>query len=88
MTPAEALEILAEEHPEARLADGFETALIGIASVFTNPPIAVYDYAECVSILMKRDGMDEEEAEEFMQFNVVGAYVGEGTPAFLRAVTR
>jgi hypothetical protein len=27
--------------------------------------------------------MDREEAEEFHEFNQAGAYLGEGTPAFL-----
>lgn len=32
---------------------------------------------------MKRDGMDETEAWEFMEYNVVCAYVGEATPIFV-----
>jgi hypothetical protein len=32
---------------------------------------------------MKHDGMDEEEAIEYMQFNMMGAWVGETTPVFL-----
>jgi hypothetical protein len=33
---------------------------------------------------MERDGMTEEEAIEFFEFNVVGAYVGGGTPVYVR----
>jgi hypothetical protein len=64
------------------LADGFEDALLGIGRQF-NLDIAVYDYDKCVEILMARDGMEYEEAVEFMEFNVVGAYVGKTTPVFL-----
>lgn len=32
---------------------------------------------------MDRDGVDEEEAKEFMAFNVTGSYMGENTPVFL-----
>ena len=32
---------------------------------------------------MKRDGMEEEEAVEFFQFNIQGAYLGGATPAFM-----
>ena len=42
-----------------------------------------YDYEKCVKILIKRDGMSDEGAREFMEFNVVDAYVGELTPAFI-----
>jgi hypothetical protein len=31
---------------------------------------------------MDRDGMEYEEAEEFFDFNVIGASMGEGTPCF------
>jgi hypothetical protein len=30
-----------------------------------------------------KEGMSEEEAEEYFQFNVEGAWVGENTPIFL-----
>jgi hypothetical protein len=45
--------------------------------------VAAYDYRKCVRILMRRDHMGEQEAEEFMDFNVVGSYVGELTPLFV-----
>ena len=33
---------------------------------------------------MDRDGMHEDEAEEYFEFNVTGAWVGHGTPVFVR----
>lgn len=63
------------------LADGFEEAFIGIGYQF-NRPMAVYDTDKCFEILM-RDGMTEEEAREYFEFNVLGAYVGDYTPMFL-----
>ena len=69
-----------------RLADGFEDAFMGIGSQFMSY-FAIYDYGKCVQILMERDGMTEEDAEEFMDFNVTGAWVGKGTPAFLRPMS-
>jgi hypothetical protein len=33
---------------------------------------------------MDRDGMDYDEAQEFFEFNVVGAYVGAHTPIYVR----
>jgi len=63
-------------------AVGFDDALIGIGRQF-NINVAVYDYIKCVEILMSRDNMDAEEAIEFMEYNVVGAYVGPRTPVFV-----
>lgn len=64
------------------LADGFEDALIGFGYQHTKV-IAIYDYNECVKVLMERDEMSEEDAIEHMEYNVVGSYVGEHTPIFL-----
>jgi hypothetical protein len=65
----------------ALLADGFEDAFIGFGRQFANY-VAIYDYDKCIDILMKRDGMEYEDAVEFMEYNVVGAYVGPTTPVF------
>jgi hypothetical protein len=43
----------------------------------------VYDLNKCIEVLVDRDGMSQEEAVEYMDFNVLGAYVGEETPIFL-----
>lgn len=75
-------EKLAEINPEALLADGYEEALIGIARQF-NTFCACYDYDKCIDILMKRDGMDYDEASEFFEFNTVGAFAGPYTPVFM-----
>lgn len=57
--------------------------MLGVATQF-NKPIAIYDYDKCVDVLMKRDGMSEQDAIEFMEYNVTAAWMGEATPAFLR----
>jgi hypothetical protein len=75
-------EEIAEANPEALLADGFEGALIGHVERFGMAPVALYDRTRCIEILMKRDGMSHDDAEEFFCFNTIGAWVGDGTPAF------
>jgi hypothetical protein len=68
------------EDQEITLATGYEDAFVGIATQF-NRVFAVYDRAKCIDILAK--DMSYDEAEEYFQFNVEGAYVGESTPAFI-----
>jgi len=58
-------------------ADGFEEAFMGIARSCGAHPKACYDYDKCIEILVLRDGMSEEDALDFFEFNVAGAYVGE-----------
>jgi len=67
---------------EIMLADGFEDAYLGIGRQFTRVPFAIYDRNKCIEILMK-DGMSDEEAEEYFQYNVEGAWVGDNTPVFI-----
>lgn len=73
--------------PGTLYADGFEDARIGLGQHFNNV-LAIYDYDRCVDILMQRDGMDFEQAEEWMSYNVVGAYVGDHTPVFMTLKNR
>jgi hypothetical protein len=70
--------ILAEN--ASLLADGLEEGLIGWTYNQGNV-IAIYDYDKCVQALMK--DMTEEEAYEWMEYNVVGSYMGEKTPLFI-----
>lgn len=69
---------------EGLTADGFSSALVGLVEGWFSGgrrTVALYDYARCVEIL-EAEGMDRDEAEETMEINVCGAYVGEHTPAF------
>ena len=72
-------DVISDINPEALFADGFDEAIIGYDANCT----VVYDYDKCMKVLMERDSMTEHEAHEFMEFNVVSAYVGDFTPIFI-----
>lgn len=78
------LEEWAQEFEEDLLfADGFDDAILGLGEQYSRTRAVVYDYSKCVKILMTRDGMSNEDALDYMEINVVSAYVGEHTPIFL-----
>ena len=81
------VEYLQEQHPEIYtdilLADGFEEAFMGVSYSFGSAPKACYDTRKCIDILQKRDGMTLDEAVEYFDYNVTGAYVGDFTPSFM-----
>ena len=79
----EKIDWLIEHDEEILTADGFDYALIGVCERAGQPTIAMYDKDKCINLLIERDGMTEEEAEEYLYFNVVGACVGEYTPCFV-----
>jgi hypothetical protein len=72
-----------ESNPDALFADGLSDAIIGIAVRFGKPPLVAYSVSKILEILHTRDGMTYAEATEFYDFNIVGAWLGEGTPIFI-----
>ena len=74
-------EYIAEFSPDALFADGLDDAIIGVVERFAMSPVVLYDRDKCVEILMGQD-MTYEEAEEFFDYNVIGSWVGDGTPCF------
>jgi hypothetical protein len=71
---------------EAMFADGLDDAIIAISrDSLTGKYRVVYDVARIVQVLINDQGMDEDEAYEHMEFNIIGGYVGDMTPiwAFL-----
>lgn len=69
-------------------ADGFDSALIGVGTrCCGQPDVLVYDYDKSVAILQVRDGMTREEAMEYLDMNVLGAWMGTGTPMFVKRCT-
>jgi acetyl-CoA carboxylase carboxyltransferase component len=68
-----------EDYEDVLIADGFDDAVIGIEPMTMR---VVYDIDKVIEILMDQ-GMDHDEAIEYYEFNIVGAYVGEQTPIFV-----
>jgi hypothetical protein len=62
-------------NPEAILWDGLDDAIIGIS--IDNR--TVYGLNKMI-LLFQEQGMSEEEAMEWIDFNIISAYVGEYTP--------
>lgn len=71
---------------EILMADGFDEAFLGVARRAGQTPLAVYDVDKCLDVLVAQ-GLSPEEAIEHFEFNVVGAWVGPGTPLFLDPLT-
>ena len=76
------LDIISDINPKAMKADGFDDAILGMSTRIGDDNLIAYDYDKCIEILQKE--MSYEEAVEYMEFNVVGSYVGEGTPIFIK----
>lgn len=64
-----------------------DLAIIGVASRINLGPVVVYDRAKLINAFIA-EGLDEEGAEEWMRFNVEGAYIGERSPLILCSVAQ
>ena len=62
-------------------ADGFDDAIIGIAERIGMEPVVAYDINKIIEILAR--DMPKEDAFEYFEFNILGAYMGERTPVFI-----
>lgn len=68
--------------PDLLLMDGHESALVGLA-VVDGVERLVYDQDVVIRNLVEM-GASQEEAEEFYDFNIAQAYVGERTPVLMK----
>lgn len=64
-------------------ADGFDDCLVGLGFQFGSRGTLIYDQKKVIESLMKDGKMNEEEALEYYNFNILGAYVGENMPIFV-----
>jgi hypothetical protein len=63
--------------------DGHDDAVLGPALIWGNGErisVLVYDAEAIRTTLMARDNMEADEAREYIEFNIEGAYMGPDTP--------
>lgn len=70
------IERLTKDNPNAILWDDLNDAVIGISDNLC----AVYDIDKIVECLQANDEMTEEDAHDWLGYNILGVYVGEFTP--------
>ena len=66
--------------------DGFDTAIIGITQLWQEGErvnALVYRGEKMLKVLEDRDGMTHSDAQDYIDFNVEGAYIGKDTPVIV-----
>ena len=71
------IEQLESDEENAIFYDGFDDAIIGLD---LSSYRVIYSVKKCIEILCM--DMNEEDAREHFEFNVIGGYVGGKTPIF------
>jgi hypothetical protein len=71
------LDKIRENNPEAIIWDDLNDAIIGFSTNY----VAVYDIDKLAECLLKNNPeWEEQDALEWIDYNILGAYVGEYTP--------
>jgi len=61
----------------------FDVAIVGVLERFGATDAVVYNYNQVIQVLIDQ-GMDVDDAREWYEFNILGAWMGETTPVFVR----
>ena len=69
------------EDNECKIMPGFDAAIIGVVEDFEGTK-ALYSLTKVIEHMCVKDGMSEEEAVDWYQFNIIRSY-GEHMPVFL-----
>ncbi len=65
------------------LMNGFNEAIIGFGSQAGAQSLAIYSYDKMLDICMRDNDFTVEDANEFLAFNALTAYMGKGTPIIM-----
>jgi hypothetical protein len=76
---------LHEMYPELEFlqADGFDDAIIGLEPLSGK---VIYDIDLMVEVLITQEELSHQDAIEYLDYNVLNAYVGENTPIYIQTL--
>ena len=78
---------IAESYPDVLLLDPeyFDDAIVGIIHDFNRTAVC-YSESKIIELLMSEDKMDYDEAVEYYQYNILGAWMGDWSPMYLETL--
>ena len=71
-----------------KIWDGYDDCIIGVGTRCGMTDVFIYDKHKMITKLVRRDDMTYDEALEFINFNIAGAFIGEDTPILVDRMTR
>ncbi len=64
----------------------FDVAIVGVLERFGATDAVCYDYDKVIQVLIDQ-GLDADDAREWYEFNILGAWMGDTTPVFVRGLS-
>ena len=71
-----------------KIWDGYDDCIIGVGTRCGMTDVFIYDKHKMITKLVRKDDMTYDEALEFIDFNIDGAFIGEDTPILVDRMTR
>ena len=71
-----------------KIWDGYDDCIIGVGTRCGMTNVFIYDKHKMITKLVRKDDMTYDEALEFIDFNIAGAFIGEDTPILVDRMTR
>ena len=71
-----------------KIWDGYDDCIIGVGTRCGMTDVFIYDKHKMITKLVRKDDMTYDEALEFIDFNIAGAFIGEDTPILVDRMTR
>lgn len=65
--------------------DLFDPCVVGVCAQTGR---AIYDVEKMIKAFSESNGCPDEESEEYIQYNILDAYLGEGTPIYLYPISK
>ena len=71
-----------------KIWNGYDDCIIGVGTRCGMTDVFIYDKHKMITKLVRKDDMTYDEALEFIDFNIAGAFIGEDTPILVDRMTR
>lgn len=75
-----------DDYPDTVTFDGLDDAIVGVGGQWSKRTLVIYDYQKLIDCFMQQNSWTYEEAEEWVGFNVIQLWAGEGTPIIMESV--
>ena len=71
-----------------KIWNGYDDCIIGVGTRCGMTDVFIYDKHKMITKLVRKDDMTYDEALEFIDSNMAGAFIGEDTPILVDRMTR
>jgi hypothetical protein len=77
-------DVLEDVNPNVIIFPDLNHCIVGYGAQYTKNASLIYDYDKLIEHFMFNEGMSYEDAEEYVNYNIVCLWAGDSTPIIMR----